>query len=386
VIQVANHLGAEPFKQLIIKPHRMKVKEITSYLESFAPLAYQESYDNAGFQTGDPEQEIRAALVCIDVTDEVLEEAVKLGAGLILSHHPVIFGGLKKLTGSSPAERIVMEAIRKGLSIYSAHTNMDAVQRGVSSRMAEKLGVLKPRILSPVRGQLRKLVFFVPTEHAAAVRDAVFQAGAGHIGEYDMCSFNAPGEGTFRGSDDSDPFVGEKGRMHTEPELRVETIFPKEREGRVLRALLETHPYEEVAYDVYPLDNEYSLAGMGVVGEMDKALGETEFLDRLKDCFGVPLIRHTKLLGRPVKRVALCGGSGSSLLSSAISSGADAFVTGDIKYHTFFDADGKILMADIGHYESEQFTAEIFYDLLTKKFPKFAVHLTEVNTNPVNYY
>ncbi len=364
----------------------MKVKEITSCIESFAPLSYQEPYDNAGFQVGDPEQEVNAALLCIDVTEEVLREAVRRKANLIISHHPVIFDGIKKLMGSCPAERIIMEAIRKGLSVYSAHTNLDAVHLGVNFRIADRLELMKPHILSPVKGKLRKLVFFVPTEHAAAVREKIFEAGAGHIGEYDMCSFNASGEGTFRGSDKSSPFIGKKGQMHTEPELRVETIFPKEREGRILGALNEAHPYEEVAYDIYPLDNVYDRAGMGMVGELEKSLSETDFLGLLKEKFGVPVIRHTRFSGKKVKKVALCGGSGSFLLPKAIASGADAFLTGDIKYHTFFDADGKILMADIGHYESEQFATEIFYDLLIKKFPKFALHLTEVNTNPVNYY
>jgi dinuclear metal center YbgI/SA1388 family protein len=364
----------------------MKVKEISSYIESFAPLAYQESYDNAGYQTGDPEQEVQAALLCIDVTGEVLEEAEKLGAGLIISHHPVIFGGLKKLTGASYPERIIMEAIRKGISIYSAHTNLDAVHQGVNYRIASKLELVNVKILSPAKGHLHKLVFFVPVENAPAVREAIFTAGAGQIGEYDMCSFNAPGEGTFRGSDSANPFVGEKGKLHSEPEIRVETIFPSERERRVLNALIKAHPYEEVAYDVYPLENEYDRAGMGVTGEFRKEVDETTFLDMLKDKFKVPVIRHSKFLNKPVKKIALCGGSGSFLLGRAIACGSDAFITGDIKYHPFFDADGRILLADIGHFESEQFTTEIFYDLLLKNFPTFAVHLTEVNTNPVNYY
>jgi dinuclear metal center YbgI/SA1388 family protein len=364
----------------------MKVKQITSCIESFAPLPYQESYDNAGLQVGDPEQETGAVLLCIDVTEEVLGEALRLGAGLIISHHPVIFGGIKKLRGSNPAEKIVIKAVREGLSIYSAHTNLDAVYQGVNFRMAEKMGLGNVQVLSPVKGQLRKLVFFVPPDDAAAVREAIFEAGAGQIGEYDMCSFNTPGEGTFRGSDESDPYVGEKGIIHTEPELRVETIFPAEREKRILAALLSAHPYEEVAYDVYPLENVYDRAGAGAVGELEKALGEKAFLDLLKERFGIPVIRHSGLRGIKIRKVALCGGSGSHLLPQAIASGADAFVTGDIKYHPFFDAAGKILMTDIGHYESEQFTTEIFYDLLIKNFPTFAIHLTEVNTNPVNYY
>ena len=363
----------------------MKVREITAYIESFAPLPYQESYDNSGLQAGDPEQEVDAALICVDLTREVLEEAIGLKAGLILTHHPVIFSGLRKLTGSTPAEKIILGAVRGGISVYSAHTNLDAVHRGVSFKIAEKLGLGSARILSPMRGRLRKLVFFVPPDHAAAVREAVFNAGAGYIGEYDRCSFNAPGEGTFRGSANSDPYVGEKGKLHTEPELRVETIYPAERESRVLDALIGAHPYEEVAYDIYPLENEYPRAGMGVVGDLEEAMDPGNFLELLKKRFGTPVIRHTRLPGTRIKKVAACGGSGSFLLSQAISAGADAFVTGDIKYHTFFDAGDKLLMADIGHYESEQFTSEIFYENLKKKFPKFALHLTQVNTNPVNY-
>jgi dinuclear metal center YbgI/SA1388 family protein len=364
----------------------MKVREITAFIESFAPLPYQESYDNSGLQAGDPEQEVDTALICIDLTREVLEEAVKLRAGLILTHHPVIFSGLKKLTGSTPAEKIIIGAVRNGISIYSAHTNLDAVYRGVSFKIAEKLGLGAVRILSPMRGKLRKLVFFVPFDHAEAVRDAIFSAGAGQIGEYDRCSFNAPGEGTFRGSADSNPYVGEQGKQHTEPELRVETVYPVERESGILSALLSTHPYEEVAYDIYPLENEFHRAGMGAIGDLDEPLEPDRFLGLLKERFGIPSIRHNRPPGGKIKKVAACGGSGSFLLSRAISAGADAFVTGDIRYHTWFDAVDKLLMADIGHYESEQFTTEIFYELLKKKFPKFALHLTQVNTNPVNYY
>jgi dinuclear metal center YbgI/SA1388 family protein len=364
----------------------MQVREITDHIESFAPLSYQESYDNAGLQTGDPEQEVTAVLICIDVTDAVIEEALRLEANLIISHHPLIFSGLKKLTGSNYTERLVIEAIRKDLSIYAAHTNLDAVLAGVNHKMGEKLGLTDTGILTPMAGQLRKLVFFVPGDHAENVRQEIFKAGAGHIGAYDMCSFSAPGEGTFRGSEKSHPFVGEKGSMHTEPELRVETIFPKDKENRIIRALTRSHPYEEVAYDVYPLANKYHQAGFGAIGEFEKPMDEQSFLQLLKDNFHTGVIRHTGLLSRKIRRVALCGGSGSFLLPAAMASGADAFVSGDFKYHQFFDADGRILVADIGHYESEQFTKEIFYELLMKKLPKFAVHLSEVNTNPINYF
>jgi dinuclear metal center YbgI/SA1388 family protein len=364
----------------------MQVREITDHIESFAPLSYQESYDNAGLQTGNPDQEVSAVLICMDVTDAVIEEAIRLEANLIISHHPLIFSGLKKLTGSNYTERLVIEAIRKDLSIYAAHTNMDAVLTGVNHKMGEKIGLKDTGIIAPMADQLRKLVFFVPTDHAEAVRKEIFKAGAGHIGAYDMCSFSTPGEGTFRGSEISDPFVGEKGSMHTEPELRVETIFPKDKENLIVQALIRSHPYEEVAYDIYPLANKYNQAGFGAIGEFEKPVDELSFLQLLKDRFNAKVIRHTRFLDRKIKKVALCGGSGSFLLPGALASGADAFITGDYKYHQFFDADGRILVADIGHYESEQFTKEIFYELLTKKLPKFAVHLSEVNTNPVNYF
>jgi dinuclear metal center YbgI/SA1388 family protein len=364
----------------------MQVREITGHIESFAPLSYQEPYDNAGLQTGHPDQEVSAVLICIDVTDAVIEEALRLEANLIISHHPLIFSGLKKLTGSNYTERLVIEAIRQNLSIYAAHTNLDAVYTGVNHKMGEKLGLKNTGILAPMADHLRKLVFFVPADHTDMVRQEIFKAGAGHIGAYDMCSFSVPGEGTFRGSEESDPFVGEKGIMHTEPELRVETIYPEERENQIIRALIRSHPYEEVAYDIYPLANKYDRAGSGAIGELEKPLDEKSFLRLLKERFNTPVIRHSGLLDKKIKKVALCGGSGSFLLPGAIASGADAFVTGDFKYHQFFDADRGILVADIGHYESEQFTKEIFYELLTKKFIKFAVHLSEVNTNPVNYF
>lgn len=364
----------------------MQVRDITNHIESFAPLSYQESYDNAGLQIGHPDQEIRGVLICIDVTDEVIKEAIRLEANLIISHHPLIFSGLKKLTGSNYTERMVIEAIRQNLSIYTAHTNLDAVHEGVNHKIGEKLGLKNTGILVPVSDHLRKLVFFIPADHAETVRQEIFKAGAGHIGAYDMCSFSASGEGTFRGSEESDPFVGDKGTLHTEPELRVETIFPKEREMKITSALKRSHPYEEVAFDIYPLANKYDRVGSGGIGELEKPLDEQFFLGLLKERFSTPVIRHTNFLSKKIKRVALCGGSGSFLLAAAISSGADAFVSGDFKYHQFFDADRRILIADIGHYESEQFTKEIFYDLLTKKFTKFAVHLSEVNTNPVNYF
>lgn len=364
----------------------MKIKDITSILEEFAPLAYQESYDNAGLIVGNPDKEIYSALLCVDVTDEIITEAIKKGVQLVISHHPLIFGGLKRLNGKNMVERCVMKAIKNDLALYACHTNIDSVIGGVNAKICEKLHLQQCKILDPKQNELKKLVTFVPLEHIAKVREAIFAAGAGHIGAYDSCSYNLQGEGSFRALEGADPFVGKKGALHFEKEIRFETIFPNSVKGKVLSALFASHPYEEVAYDIYPLENTYEKVGMGMTGKLEKPVKTTDFFNTLKKIFGVKIIRHTKIVKNTIQKVAVCGGSGSFLLNRAKSADADVFITGDFKYHQFFDADGQIIIADIGHFESEQFTLEIFYDLIRKKFPKFAVYLTEVNTNPINYY
>ncbi|UCG26750.1 MAG: Nif3-like dinuclear metal center hexameric protein [Bacteroidales bacterium] len=363
----------------------MKIKEITSYLDSLVPLSLQESYDNVGLILGDPEQEVTSVLLTLDVTEEVIKEAITLNTGLVISHHPLIFGGLKSITGKTYTERTVLNAIRNNIAVYSAHTNLDNIIGGVNSRIAEKIGLQNTRILIPRKGELRKLATFVPRKEADKVRDAVFNAGAGHIGKYDRCSFNVSGYGSFRGGDDTKPYVGEKGKTHFEEEIRIETIYPKYLEKKILDALRDSHPYEEVAYDIYPLENVFENAGAGLFGEFGNPVSEIEFLKKLKDIFSVKILKHTALLGKNIRKTAICGGSGSYLLNEAIAAGADAFVSADFKYHQFFDAKNRILVADIGHYESEQFTLEIFSEILMKKFPKFAVRFSDVNTNPINY-
>lgn len=364
----------------------MKLKEIISIFNRLAPFAYQESYDNSGLQTGDPNMDINSALICIDITEEVVKEAVKLNSNLIISHHPVIFQGLKSITGRNPVEKVIMHAIRENIAILSVHTNFDNIASGVSSKLAEKIGLQNLKVLDPIKNSLLKLVYFVPESHAEPVREKVFSAGGGVIGNYDMCSFNLRGEGTFRASEQAKPYVGQIGKMHIEKEIRVETILPSALADQVILALLETHPYEEVAYDLYPVSNKNSFAGAGLTGVLPDPMDEMEFLQLLKVRLNSGCIRHTKLLNKKIEKVAVCGGSGSFLLDKAVASGADVFVTGDFKYHQFFDADNKILVADVGHYESEQFTKELFYELLIKNYPKFALYLSEVNTNPINYF
>ena len=363
----------------------MQVKEIISFIESLAPTAYQESYDNSGLSIGSPDSEVNSVLITLDVTEAVVDEAIGLKTDMIISHHPLIFSGLKRITGKSETERCVIKAIKNNIVIYAAHTNLDSVHGGVNSKICEKLGLKNCRVLSPAEGQLKKLVTFVPVADLEKVQNAVFEAGAGNIGNYDSCGFSTNGTGTFRGNELSNPYVGEKGKIHCEGEARFETIFPKHLQNKIISALLKAHPYEEVAYDIYPLDNLNPQVGIGMIGELDQATDEGDFLHSVKNIFGCAVVRHTNFLQKKLKKVAITGGSGSAYLRAAIAANADVFITGDFKYHQFFEAENKILVADIGHFESEQFTKELFYELLTKKFPKFAVRLSEVKTNPVNY-
>jgi dinuclear metal center YbgI/SA1388 family protein len=364
----------------------MKIKDITACLESLAPLSLQESYDNAGLLVGDPETEVKGVLICLDSTEEVIAEAVKTKCNLVIAHHPIIFGGIKKLNGKNYVERAVMAAIRSNIAVYAAHTNLDNVNQGVNAMICKKLGLVNTEILSPKDGTLCKLITFCPVAHAGKVRQALFAAGAGFIGNYDECSFNAEGFGTFRAGKGTDPFVGKKGEQHQEKELKIETIYPKHAERQVLKALRSSHPYEEVAYDIVSLGNDHPGIGSGMTGELEKPLGEKEFLKHLKSVMRCGSIRHTALLGRKVKRVAVCGGAGSFLLKTAISAGADMYVSADFKYHEFFDADRKIVVSDIGHFESEQFTKDLIYSVLTEKFANFAIRLSKINTNPINYF
>jgi len=363
----------------------MKLNEITSYIESFAPIALQEDYDNSGLIVGDPNYEVTGIILTVDILEDVLEEAIQKKVNLIIAHHPIVFSGLKKLTGKNYVERIIIKAIKNDIAIYACHTNLDSVWGGVNTKIADKLNLKNQKILSPVSNYLYKLVYFVPINNAEETRKAVFDVGAGQIGDYDLVSYNLQGEGTFRAGDNAKPFVGEHGKMHVEKETRIEIVFPKHLKNKIINALIHSHPYEEVAYDIYSLENTYDRAGLGIVGELEEGVREIDFLKLLKKNFLADCVRHTKLLNKPIKKVAVCGGSGSFLLKNAIWANADVFVSGDFKYHQFFDADGKILIADIGHFETEQITKELFYELLTKKFPKFAIHLTEINSNPINY-
>lgn len=364
----------------------MQLQQLIAHLESIAPASYQEAYDNSGLIVGDPQQEVRQALVSLDCTEAVLDEAIRTGSDLVISHHPIVFKGLKRFTGRTYVERVVMKAIRHGIALYAIHTNLDNVRDGVNAMIANRLGLKNGAILDPKRGLLRKLSVFVPDEHADKVRDALFAGGAGHIGDYDECSYNTAGYGTFRGGASANPFVGEKGMQHREPEVRIEVVFPAHRERQVVLSLMEAHPYEEPAFDIYTIDNAHNQVGSGMTGFLDTPMDERAFLEHVRQALGATVIRHTALRGKMVQKVAVCGGAGSFLLSKAIAAGADFFISADYKYHEFFDADEKIVIADPGHFESEQFTSDLLLEIIKKKFPNFAIRLAETNTNPVNYY
>ena len=362
-----------------------RARDIIKAIEEFAPLPLQEEFDNSGVQVGDVNQPVTGALLCLDITEEVIDEALELECNLIISHHPLAFKPFKSLTGSSYIERCMMKACKHDLVIYSAHTNLDNAAGGVSFRMAEMIGLQNVRVLSPQRNSLLKLVTYVPKTHAEIVRNALFNAGAGCIGNYDACSFSVEGEGSFRATEGCNPYCGEIGDLHLEKEIKIEMILPAFKKSALIRVLLSVHPYEEPAFDFYPLANSWNQVGSGITGVLPEEEDELSFLQRIKYIFRVPCIHHSPLHNKKIKEVALCGGSGAFLLPEAISYGADVFITGEAKYNDFYNVENRILLATIGHYESEVCTKDIFYDLLTKKFPTFAVHFSNVNSNPVKY-
>ena len=363
----------------------MKIKDITSCIEEIAPLNYAESFDNVGLLLGNYNNNVTGVLVTLDTLENIIDEAIERGCNLIVSFHPIIFSGLKKLNGNNYVERVVLKAIKNDIAIYAMHTALDNSFQGVNARICEVLGLINRQILIPQKNTIKKLTTYAPVENAEEVRLALFNAGAGNIGNYDYCSFNTEGFGTYKGNEDSNPVIGEKGKLHTEKETFISVIFEKHLEKHLLSALFKAHPYEEVAYDIVPLDNIHQEIGMGMIGELKEEKSAGEFLNSLKDKMNAKGIRHSKILDKPIKKVAVLGGSGSFAINNAIQKGADIYITADIKYHEFYKAENKLIIADIGHYESEQFTKNLLVEILTKKFPNFAIILSQRNTNPIYY-
>lgn len=363
----------------------MKIKDITAHLESIAARAYQESYDNSGLLTGNPTDEVNGILVTLDCTEEVVQEAITKKCNLIVAHHPIIFKGLKKLTGSNYVERTILKAIKNDIAIYAIHTNLDNVYTGVNRKIAEKIGLSNLKILAPKSDVLMKLVTFIPNEQAETVLHALYEAGAGRIGNYSNCSFKVEGTGTFMPNELANPHIGSALKQEFVQETRAEVIFPGYLKDQILKALKKAHPYEEVAYYLTSLHNENQEVGAGMVGELPAPMEPLEFLQRLKISMDLRVVRHTKFINGPITKVAVCGGSGSFLLSKAIQAGAQVYISADFKYHEFFDAEDRILIADIGHYESEVYTKDLLKEVLTKKFPTFAINFSSTVTNPISY-
>ncbi len=360
------------------------ISDIIKEIENFAPPVYQEGYDNAGLIVGSAFDICTGILCTLDVTEEIIEECIQNNCNFIIAHHPIIFTAIKRLTGKNYVERCIIKAIKNNINIYAAHTNADNIIAGVNYEIGNKLGLKNLKILQPKNKILKKLVTFVPVSYLQELQRALFNAGCGHIGNYDSCSFYVEGKGTYRGNESTNPFIGEKLKLNVEPEVRIETIFEAYKESQVINALISSHPYEEVAYDIYSLDNYHPKVGSGMIGEFEKEMDIKSFLQLIKDTFHQTMIRYTSY-DKPIKKVAFCGGSGSFLLSTAIQQSADVFLSSDFKYHQFFDAENKIMIADIGHFEIEQFTPQIFYRMIKNKFHNFAVLLSKTNTNPIKY-
>jgi len=362
-----------------------KIKEIIEYLEIWAPPAHQEDYDNSGLITGDVNVEVSGILISLDCIEKVVQEAIDKNCNMVIAHHPIIFRGLKQLTGKSYIERTVIKAIKNDITIYAIHTNLDHISTGVNSKIANLLGLQKTKILRPKNNTLSKLTTFIPIENTEDVMDALHHAGAGMIGNYHHCSFRLSGTGTFLPLEDANPTIGSVGALEKVNEERIEVLFPSHLKQKILDALFKAHPYEEVAYYLHDLQNQDREIGAGMIGELEKPINTQDFLQQLKTKFNLSIIKHTEIVKTSIRKIALCGGSGSFLLRDAMRQGADIFISGDFKYHEFFDAEDKLIIADIGHYESEQFTKELIFDKLTEKFANIALHFTEVITNPIKY-
>jgi len=364
----------------------MIVSEVTDILEELAPLSYAEDFDNVGLLLGEPTTKVTGILVTLDTLESVVDEAIATNCNLIISFHPIIFKGLKKITGATYVERVVIKAIQHGICIYCMHTALDNMHQGVNNKICEVLGIMNPKILLPKNGSIKKLVTYVPTKEADSLKKALFEAGGGALGNYSHCSFSLEGTGSFKAEKNARPTVGKKGEIHYEKETQIHITFPSDVQKHVIKALFEHHPYEEVAYEIYSLENTHQQIGMGMIGELATPMAEKDVLKLIKDRMNASGIRHSSLLGKKIQRVAVLGGSGSFAISAAKAKGADLFITADIKYHQFYEAENCIVIADIGHYESEQYTKNLLVDYLTKKIPNFAIALSKSITNPIKYY
>jgi len=363
----------------------MKIKQILTILEEMAPLAYAEDFDNVGLLVGDQENEATGVIVCHDALKSVIEEAITKKCNLVVCFHPILFSGIKKITGKNYVERSILKAIKNDIAIYAIHTALDNHKNGVNKIFCDALGLKKTKVLVPKQNFIQKLVTYTIPENVEQVRNALFDAGAGKIGNYEDCSFNSQGIGTYMGNENSNPEIGERFEFVEAPEIKIEVTFEKHLQNKILKTLFAKHVYEEVAYEIYDLQNAHQNIGLGMIGELENPMSETEFLTFVKNKMQCGGIRHSALLGKSVSKVAVLGGSGSFAIKNAIQAGATMFLTADLKYHNFYEAENQIVLADIGHFESERYTKNYIVDFLKEKITNFAIVLSEENTNPVKY-
>jgi len=361
------------------------IQDIINSLEILAPLSYQESYDNSGLLTGNSQEAITGILISLDMNEDIVNEAIERNCNMVIAHHPIIFKGLKKLTGSNYVERTIIKAVQNNIAMYAIHTNLDSISTGVNKKICDKLELINTRILAPKDNTLKKLITYIPVNETDKVLNALFEAGAGKLGNYQECSFQSTGNGTFFPLEKANPSIGKIGQRENVQETRVELIFETPLQSKIISTLLKNHPYEEPAYDIIQLENKNSLIGAGMVGDLKEPMPETEYLQLVKKQLNLQVLKHTTLTNKPVNKVAVCGGSGSFLIRNAIAANADVFITSDVKYHEFFDAENKIIIADVGHYESEVFTKDLIYDYIMDNFSNIAVKLAKSITNPVSF-
>lgn len=364
----------------------MTIRDISKLLEQWAPLANAESFDNVGLLVGDFTTPVSNILVAHDALEQVVDEAVAKNCNLIVCFHPILFNGLKRLNGNNYIERAIIKAVKNDVAIYAIHTALDNIHKGVSYTMAKALQLENPSVLIPKKDTIYKLTTYVPHAFAKALKESLFAAGAGQIGNYNECSFSLKGKGTYKAGKNTNPFIGQKGEQHTEKETQLHLTFEKHAKQSVLKALFTNHPYEEVAYEVTALENKNQHLGMGTIGTMATPINQEKFLALIKSTFKTGGVRHSPILDKKIKKIAVLGGSGAFGIEAAIAQGADAYVTADLKYHDYYKAENQILLADVGHYESERFTKTLIADYLTEKIRSFAVLLSEKNTNPINYF
>ncbi len=363
----------------------MQIKEVIQFLENLAPITYAEDFDNVGLLVGDPNATVSGILVTLDTLENIVDEAIDNNCNFIISFHPIVFKGIKKFNGKNYVERVVMKAIKHDIAIFAIHTALDNALNGVNNMMCEQLGLVNRKILIPQSGNIKKLITYVPVAEAESLRTKLFEAGAGSIGNYDNCSFSSNGTGTFKALENANPAIGEIGKIHHEQETQIQITYPKHNENKILKTLFENHSYEEVAYEITTLENKNQHIGIGMIGELPEEVEELKFLNHIKNIFKTGCVRHSELIGKPIKKVAVLGGSGSFAIKNAIHANADIFITADLKYHQFYEAEGKLILADIGHYESEQYTKNLIVSYLRKKISNFAIILSDKNTNPIQY-